>query len=68
MALNRLNVKTKKQVLLANAIIRSPKFRASRMKTKEGRRLLNQETSLLSRKVKQFNIKLSKQLPKKVKV
>ena len=68
MALNRLNVKSKKQVLLANAIIRSKRFRTSRMKTKEGRRLLNQETSLLSKKVKQFNIKLTKQLPKKVKV
>ncbi len=68
MALNRLNVKSKKQVLLANAIIRSKRFRTSRMKTKAGRRLLNQETVLLSKKVKQFNIKLTKQLPKKVKV
>ena len=66
--LNPLNVKTKKQVLLANAIIRSPRFRASRMKTKNGRRLLNKETVILKKKVKQFKITLNKKLPAKVKV
>ncbi len=66
--LNRLNVKTKQQVLLSNAIIRSKKFRKSRMKTKEGRKLLNEETELLKKKLKQFKIKLKKKLPPKVKV
>jgi len=66
--LNPLNIKTKGQTTLSIAILHSPRFRQSRMQTKEGRRLYNKELRMVKRAIKKFKIELNKSLPKKVKV
>jgi len=68
MALNKLEFGTKKRTLFSIAILHSSRFRKSRSETKAGRRLYNNELMLAKRKVRQYKIKLTKPLPKRLRV
>lgn len=65
--MNRLNIRTKKELLYANAIIRSERFRESRGESRQGRILYNQELKLIEIKAKQFKVNISP-LPEKMRL